>query len=352
MTVSAPKRLSATLLIAATTLSGCGWLTGEGGIFRDRSNDYRQAQLEQPLQVPPNLSSTAIDDALAIPPTSAPSGLGGKFEVPRPDPLEGNPDGELVKLQRLGDDHWILVEAEPGEVWPRVRQFLTVNQLTVARADAATGMIESGWLQPQADGAARERYRFRIEQGVQRGSSEVFVLQSGSDSWPQHSTNAGREAEMRQALAQFIADAGSSGSVSMLAQRGLDSRGKVFMERRGEQPSLRLELPIERAWASLEAALPKAGFTIDDRNRSDRQLWATYAPPQEEEEKRGWFGSIWHSLFGEDDSVGDASTIYVIAVEPRADDRSVRITLRRDDGQPLPTGDLEQLLQQIKGRLS
>jgi outer membrane protein assembly factor BamC len=340
----------ATLLIAAALLSGCGWLTGDEGIFRDRSNDYRNARLEQPLQIPPQLDGGSIEDALAIPPTSAPTGMGGEFQVPRPDPMDGNPGGELVRLQRLGDAHWILVEAEPGEVWPRVRQFLNVNRLSVARADAAAGVIESGWLQPQAEGAARERYRFRIEQGVQRGSSEVFVLQSAGEQWPQSSSNGEREGEMRRALAQFIADAGSSGSVSMLAQRGLDARGKVFLERRGEQPALRLELPLERAWASLESALPKAGFTVSDLNRSERQLWATYAPPAEEEEKRGWFGSLWHALFGEDEAIAD-DTVYLIAVEPRQS-AAVRITIRREDGQPLADADAERLLHEIKGRLS
>lgn len=352
MTILIKRPLSAVLLatLATTTLSGCGWLFGDGGLFRDRGEDYRQARLEQPLQVPPGMSSVTLDDALAIPPTSATASLSGEFQVPRPEPLEGNPDAELVKLQKLGEESWMLVEAEPGEVWPRVRQFLNVNRLTVARADAAAGVIESGWLQPQAEGTVRERYRFRIEQGVQRGSSEVFILQTSGETWPQRSSNPEREAEMLRVLAQFIADSGSSGTVSMLAQRGLDSRGKVFLDKRGEQPVLRLELPLERAWASLEMALPKAGFSVDDRNRSERQLWARFVPPEDDEE-RGWFGSIWHALFGGDEKSADTETVYLINVEP-VGERTVRIGLRREDGGKLPQAQAEQLLQQIKSQLS
>ena len=82
----------------------------------------------------------------------------------------------------------------------------------------------------------------------------------------------------------------------MLAQRALDARGRVFLERRGQQPMLRLDLPFERGWASLDAALPKAGFVVDDRNREARQFWVHYAPAEiaaddgeDEGDKRGWF---------------------------------------------------------------
>lgn len=369
------KNVSRLLLAAAAiALSGCNWLTGDDGLFRDRKDDYRQATLHAPLNVPEGLSSGAINDELAIPGTTTGPSLSGSFEIPRPEPLSGAAGADGVRLQRLGDDRWILVDAMPGEVWPRVRQFLGVHQLSVARVDAGAGVIETGWLQPSGATETRERYRFRIEQGVQRNSSEIFILQSQlGDGWPERSTHPDREAEMLEALAQYIADSGSTGSVSMLAQRALDARGRVFLERRGQQPMLRLDLPFERGWASLDAALPKAGFVVDDRNREARQFWVHYAPAEaaaddgeDEGDKRGWFGSLWHGLFGSDDAdeeeAGGPEASYLVTVtssgapsgtpsEASGRDQ-LRIGIARQDGGELTPSQAEALLLRIKSKLS
>jgi hypothetical protein len=48
--------LSALALIISST-SGCGWLWGEEGYFRDRGSDYLQAQQTAPMQLPPDVSN-------------------------------------------------------------------------------------------------------------------------------------------------------------------------------------------------------------------------------------------------------------------------------------------------------
>lgn len=353
------KILTVFLLMAAGALGGCGWLFGEKGVFRDRGDDYRQATVEKPLVVPPGLSDAAVDAESAVPPVPYSASLQGRFEVPRPEMLDGNPDAELVKIQRLNDSSWILVEATPGEVWPRVRQFLTTNQLVVLRADAAAGIIETGWLQPTATDAPRERYRFQIEQGVQRGSSEVYVLQAdtraGEGRWPTASTNREREAEMTKVLAQFIADNGSTGAVSMLAQRTIDSKGKVFLDKKpGENPFLRLELPVERAWGSLSAALPKAGFVVDDFDRSASEFHVHYEPPPELEDKKGWWGTFWSWVFDgkEEDIHKDVAYVVRLSSLDQSADSAVRIVIAREDGKPLSAQVEEELLNHIKSKLS
>ncbi len=347
----------ATMTAASLTVSGCGWLVGDKGIFRDRGDDYRRAQVERPMEVPPGLSKAQSDQDFAIPTIAYSAPLEGKFEVPLPEPLEGNPEAEQVKIQTLDASTWILVEAGPGEVWPRVRQFLNTNQLQVARADAARGVLESNWLQPKTDGTQRERYRFRIEQGVQRNSSEIYVLQADArtgDNWPATSSDPAREAEMVKAVAQFIADNGSTGAVSMLAQRGLDSKGKVFLSKEaGVNAYLRLELPFERAWASLSTALPKGGFTVEDSNRSTGEYWVRYTPPQDEEEKKGWWGRFWSWMFNSDEDKVHKNVIYIVRMQNEAGgDKAVRIDVQRQDAKPLPTPIQDELLNRIKNRLT
>lgn len=347
--------LSAALAVSLT-MSGCGWLGGDKGIFRDRGDSYRRAQVEKPLEIPAGLSRATTEEDFAIPSIGYSAPLEGKFEVPRPQPIDSTPDSERVRIQTLNGNSWMLVEAAPGEVWPRVRQFLNTSQFGVARLDAAAGIIETAWLQPA--GVARERYRFRIEQGVQRGSAEVFVLQAntgaGEAQWPQVSSDRSREAEMIKTLAQFIADNGSTGAVSMLAQRGIDSKGKVSLNKQaGANSYLRLELPNERAWASLEAAVQRAGFTVEDRNRTAQELVVRFTPPIDPEDKKGWWGRFWAWAFNSDKDALTEKDLLVVKMQPLAgSDNSVRIDLQRQDSKPLKTAITEDLLNRIKNKLS
>lgn len=345
------------LTAVSIAVSGCGWLWGDKGVFRDRGDDYRRARVEKPLQIPPELAQIETDQDFAIPTIANNTVLEGKFEVPRPASIDGDPTAEQVRIRNLNNVNWILVEASPGEVWPRVRQFLNVNQLYVTRADATDGVIETGWLQPKAEGTIRERYRFRIEQGVQRGSSEVYVLQAGAvagENWPVASSDTARENEMVKALAQFIADNGSTGAVSMLAQRGIESRGKVFLNKAaGERPHLRLELPLERAWSSLTIALPKADFSIEDQNREARELWVRYTPPADPADEPGMWGKFWSWIFSDEEEVNNPKTIYLLRLQPAADsENAVRINLSRQDGKAINTAVETELLNRIKNKLS
>jgi outer membrane protein assembly factor BamC len=356
---SMKKYVVVALLANTAVLSGCGWLFGDKGVFRDRGDDYRRATVEAPLEVPPGLSKAVGEEDFAIPTLAYSAPLEGKFDVPRPEPLAGNPEGELVKIQRLDTSSWILVEAAPGEVWPRVRQFLTTNQLTVVRADATAGIIETAWLQPKTDGVTRERYRLRIEQGVQRGSSEVYVVQADSragDNWPAQSSNAERETEMIKAVAQFIADNGSAGAVSMLAQRGLDSKGKAFLRKSaGTSAYLELDLSMERAWASVTTALPKAGFTIEDTNHTERQVWVHFEPPKDEEEEKGWWSSFWSWVFRSAESTNiHKDIVYVLKAQQvgGSAENAVTIGVSRQDGKPVTPAVEEELLTRIKNKLA
>jgi outer membrane protein assembly factor BamC len=359
------KKITALPLVVAVsiTVSGCGWLFGDKGIFHDRGDNYRQAQVEKPLEIPAGLSKTDTEEDFAIPSIAYSAPLEGKFQVPRPQPLDGSPEAEQVKIQILNGASWILVEASPGEVWPRVRQFLNTNQLGVARIDATAGVIETSWLQPQAEGAPRERYRFRIEQGVQRGSAEVYVLQentaptnaaAGEQQWPQASSDHARETEMIKAVAQFIADNGSTGAVSMLAQRGIESRGKVALNKQaGANSYLRLELPFDRAWASLDAAVQRAGFTVEDRNRSAQELLVRFTPPADPEDQKSWWGKFWSWVFSSDEEVISEKDILQVKMQPVAGtDNAVRIDLQRENGKPLKAAIEEDLLNRIKNKLS
>ena len=214
-----------------------------------------------------------------------------------------------------------------------------------------SGLMETVWLQPAAEGSLKERYRLRIEQGVQRATSEIYVLQAdisaGKDTWPTVSSNPEREASMVDELSQYLADSTAIGSVSMLAQQAIDSSGRVNIEQpKGSEPYLKLDLPFVRAWASMDLAVQKAGFTVDDLNRSQMILYVNYSESEAEEDKGGWFS--WLCWGSDEDAV---STDYLIKMREISSD-SVVITIHRPDDAPMQEGEASRLLKLIKKYLS
>ncbi len=342
--------------VLAAALSGCGWLFGDEGYFRDREDDYRAARVTPPMQVPEGLDNDALQDLYVIPPQDTAGMLVGDFEVPRPEALHSVEDTATVRIQKLGEDQWILVENTPSEIWPRVRSFLISNRLGIENERVNLGLLESAWLVRQDVDDRREKYRFRIEQGIQRRSSEIYVKQIGFDapdsvlpeqaSWPETSVDADREEWMVTELANYLAATANASSVSLMAQ-GLSTASKIYMIRDAQgRQIIDLRLPFDRAWASLGRALQRGEFTVVDLNRSEGRYFVRYEPEAEEEE-RGFFGR----LFGGGDDSADLEAIeYVVQMDET--EQGVHIGIDRNDGAALDEESTDLLLDVIRGNLS
>ncbi len=293
---------SALVVALATGISACGSLFGNEGYFRDRGDDYLKSDTIPPMKVPENMQTGAVEQLYVIPGTKVEEQEFAEesYEVPRPQPLAANQATEQVKIQRLGQNRWILINKPPSEAWPRVRNFLSRTGLQVAFTDATNGIIETSWLQFKDDPENRDRYRLRIEQGVQPDSTEIHVLHMSVDksavnanlTWPKNSVNPERESWMIDELSATLASESGDGAASLLAQT-IGGNAKVqFVNAQGEA-YLRMELDYLRAWATMGYALQREGFTLWDEDREIGVYYAGYSTPKDEEESgffRGWFG--------------------------------------------------------------
>ncbi len=75
------------LALALITLTGCGYLFGDKGVFRDGSEDYKRSPETPIIKVPEGKSADFSQEIYAIPPVQDELVLAGEFEVPRPTPL-------------------------------------------------------------------------------------------------------------------------------------------------------------------------------------------------------------------------------------------------------------------------
>jgi outer membrane protein assembly factor BamC len=343
------RTVTAASLLAA--LGGCGYLFGDQGVFRDTSEDYKKAPELPAIAVPEGKNTETLQEAYPIPEVQDSMLMAGEFEVPRPTPLVAGAADEIVRIQKLGDESWALVAESPGQVWPQVRSFLTSAGISVARIDARAGIIETGWMELQ-DQPIASRFRVRIEQGVQRGTSELHVLQmiqaGDVDNWPANSDDPEQESEMLQALAQYIANSAGTAPVSMVANQEIDAAGKITLkESSSGEAYIALELPYDRAWASLGRALTKSTFEITDRDRSNGIFYTRFLGPQSQEED-GWFDWLWDSE-EEHPHAGEAFNVTVEKVNAS----SVTIHLRPQSPETaLDLRDQQAMLSLIKGNIN
>lgn len=345
------KRVVALLL--ALQLTGCGYFFGDKGYFRNRSDDYLQSREVSAIKVPPGLDDEALQTVYVIPPLAEDVIISQEFDLPRPEPLVVGEYDQMVRIQKLGDERWMLAAVAPGEVWPQLRSFLNAKGLGVGRIDARQGVIETNWITIE-EGALRERYRFTIDEGIQRNTSEVHVTQATEapavmDVWPAASSDLEHEQAMLVDFAQYMANSTETATVSMVAQTSISSSGKVTLQKDDDgRPHINLRLPFYRAWAALGPALKKSSFEVEDQDRSGGIYYVRFVE-SEKQEGSGWFGWMFS---GDDEAVALTGNSYEIRVVSSEEYESVIITLSASAGNELVRGEAEKLLSLIKGNLS
>lgn len=311
--------LSALALIISST-SGCGWLWGEDGYFRDRGSDYLEAQQTAPMQIPAGVSETKrLDPLLPIPRNVADDTVKGEFVVPRPQPLSTVADASDFSLQKSGSSSWVLAQRAPAEVWPVAHQYFEDNGFRIAEDRPQTGEFSTTWqrldelsavvakrLSPSGTAADSEtRVRVRIEPGVQRNTSEIYVVSAerpaGSTAdvaFTDRSANVALDAALTDdMLASLSRSAEQGGSVSLLAARDYDTPNRVALSEDGSgNPVLNVGSDLDRAWSSVGRALNQGEWRVEDINRSLGLYYINLAERADTpENKPGFFGRLFGS---------------------------------------------------------
>ena len=350
------KRLTglSALALIITGTSGCGWIYGENGYFRDRGSDYLDARQTATMQIPSNVDAKRIDPLLPVPQQVATTTDKGEFTVPRPQSLTVAGDASEFSLQKSGDSRWVVAQRVPAEVWPVARQFFTDNGFQIAEERPQTGEFSTAWQRVEAlpDAMARRmssgvsadaetRIRVRIEPGVQRNTSEVFVVSAerpaGSTAdvaFTNRSSNPGLDAALLdEMLVSLARSAEQGGSVSLLAARDYDAPNRVSLSEDGNgNPVLSLGADFDRAWSGVGRSLEMADVRIDDINRSLGVYYINLAErAQKPDEQPGFFGKVFGSAPSKEE------------IDARAERYQVRLTAVGDSVQVSVEKDLNTI---------
>lgn len=265
-------------------LCACSFFVGEDGIFRDRKKDYRKEESLPRIEVPDNLDDQAIVDFYPVPPVSRFSD--GEMIDEFPLPVGVVNTEEAVKIQKIDGEQWVLMQASASQVWPRLKEFASQQGMVLTAENGAAGMIEAK--------ASEGVYRFHVQQGFQRNTSEVSVRFLDAPSsiaafWPEISTDVQKEQSMIDQLAQFFANVSDKPAYSFAAQ-GISTQKKIDIEH-DESGAKILVLLVnqERAWLTLNQSLAKADFKIEKADAERKQFLVQYTPPISRDDQPGAF---------------------------------------------------------------
>lgn len=281
-------------------------------IYTDRSNDYQRSGSIPRVTLPDGVNSTPLEPLYPIPPVTQrmdaflESDIGGDG-VPRPEPMSAEREAAKIKIQKVGDRQWMLVEAPASQVWPLAQSYLSQTGIEVAKSDAEVGLIETQWVQFKLDNQNQSRFQIRIEKGVRYETTEVHILQDQAPintnvarNWPAKSIDEERETWLLEGMANTLVQSIGNKAASLLGQSvGGDSKAELVLHE--EEPALYLRLNKVRAWATLAHGLKSDGFIKweenDDLGVFYFQFTGAYKRPN-------WFVRLF--TWGDDAPVKDA----------------------------------------------
>ena len=379
------------LLVIAVAALIVALISGCAGTSNSRLIDYRSARTAPPLEIPPDLAAATAgsrpDGSSAGTGAATYSGFSNR-QGSRPVGAEQVlPQYSNVKLVREGQTRFVVAKEEPGTVWPEVRTFLTKTGLTIAREDPKAGLIETDWAEnfalvgtKQDSGLGkwfrsnfstglRDKYRVRLERGIEPHTTEVYITHSGMEEvslgvegtdhkanpgWQPRPSDPELEAEMLHRLAAFLGGENTVGLTTAQAPAA-DSPASIPVESR-PTPSARLthdgsgaalltlEDSLDRAWRRVGLSLDRIGFTVEDRDRSKGIYYVRYIDPDSQSGEKGFFTR----LFSRSDPA--PSNQYQVQVRPADNGTNVEVLDKKGEVDATKTGEriLSLLYEQLK----
>ena len=304
-------------LVLLALLSACSSMPE---VLQGEKIQYKGAAKLPGLDIPPDLTSPSRDDRYAVPDVNAQGAAtlstynAARGSTVRAGSTELLPNVAKVRIERSGNQRWLVVPEAPEKVWPIVREFWQGVGFVVKTELPEAGVMETDWAENRAKLAddpirnllgkvidavystgERDKFRTRLERGTETGTTEIYVSHRGmvevykseskdaSTAWQPRPPDPELEAEfLRRLMVRFgVEDARAKAQLTSSEVK--TERAKLV--RAGTGPgagngSLELSESFDRAWRRVGLALDRVGFTVEDRDRSKGYYFVRYVDPQ------------------------------------------------------------------------
>jgi len=361
--------------LAGAALMACSSLESK---LPTNQPDYKQTIPLNVLEVPPDLTSSTIDDSLVVPELgpagtatySDYSGERAAGSVQASQTLLAEP--EEVRVRRDGQIRWLEVAQPPEEVWKLIKRFWEDNGFLLTREDPRTGVMETEWAENRADipqgpvrsvlgkalgfaysAPTRDKFRVRIDVAPDSPDTEVYLTHYGAREvqqgeynvlWEPRPRDPELEAEMLRRLMVFIGISDERAESLLADRRGpAGERAEVRTSPEGH-PYLTVSEALSRSWRLVGIGLDDANFLVDDSDASLYTYTVRYRDPLADQNEEGVLSSLafWRSKPDE--------TPYQVRLAS-IDRLTTSVTVHDEDGDPSQSETARAILSALQERL-
>lgn len=317
------------VVLVAVFLAGCG---GTAGVF-DSKIDYKSAGQLPPLEVPPDLTAPARDSRYVVPETRQSATLSGyqqeRKEQGRTTGTQVLPQAEHIRVERSGNQRWLVVQEPAEKLWPVVREFWQERGFLLKYEVPEAGVMETDWAENRANlpqdfirgvlgrfadqvysTSERDKFRTRLERTADGKATEIYISHRGMQE-VYTTSERGHEGQTVWQPRDPDPDLEAEFLRRLMVRLGVQEERAKLAAASGGAPQLRAELkrssdgseqlqvnePFDRAWRRVGLALDRVGFTVEDRDRAKGLYFVRYADPEADmkskDSERGLFARIF-----------------------------------------------------------
>lgn len=302
------KIISFSLIVLAITACSNADLQSQ---LPDNRPDYKQSRSINPLEIPPDLTQSSLDDSLVVPELSGvdSANLSDYHKERGGQSNQRALEAALKNIHRSGDATWIELSDKPDVVFKNALNFWRSNGLPLKRVDKNIGILETDWLETQAnlprsgisrllsavvsglkDTGTRDKFRTRIDYDGQKtyvymthygATEEVITAQGkvkkhngggGSRStqhyaWLASSRNPELEAEMLRRLNLYLLRSGRLSNKPVVSSANKQKGSMKLTQLADGTPAIVMSADFNQAWSLLGIAIDRAGYELSGQNR-------------------------------------------------------------------------------------
>ncbi len=354
------------LLALATALSACSVLDGD-------KIDYKSATKGSTLEIPPDLTQLSRDSRYATVPggsVSAAAMQAGQAAQPSGTANAAAVTLGDVRIERDGNQRWLVVNRPANKLWDPVREFWEENGFILTQAESNLGIMETDWAENRAklpqdivrstigkvfdslySTGERDKFRTRLERNS-NGGTEIYITHRGmvevyssstkdNTVWQPRAADPELETEfLRRLMVKLgVSEEQSKAVTATAAPRQPAARVATV----NNAPVVQLDEGFDRSWRRVGLALDRTGFTVEDRNRNEGTYFVRYVAPNADKKEAGFFSKLFSS------NTATPPLKYRIVV--RSQGETTTVSVLNEAGAPESSANAERIIRVIADEL-
>ena len=327
-----------TIVVILFILSGCSYVGIEEPEIIDKilQPDYVSSSKAKKLEIPPDLSDMEGGSDIYTVPGEAKSYKDFKNQqdnTPKQAQIGIQPTD--MKIVKSGALRWLVVKKDRKVLWPHVIDFWEDMGFDVRKSSKRTGVMETEWIKTSdlnqnkssaltkfdqwldnmSGFADRRKFRTRVEDGQEPGTTEIYLSQRSAASGtmeherilaerkaatstprdnyelPEYIDPDGPKKEKldiseerklddfeidSELLTRLMIKLGASDLDAKKIVKNPTTQVHAKLINQDNESFIMLKDPFDRSWRRLSLALDIIGFLTEDKNRSDGILYVRY----------------------------------------------------------------------------